>query len=304
MVDFGTHAELEARCPLYRLLLAGPGDDAEAGAGREPACGTVTCRPAAERAAWPADLDAADDRRWRRSAAAATAGGRSGGRGDLGPGASWRRAPCRARPGRPAGSGPAGAAAGAAADGGGMGSMMAGMPATPELLARVAALPPATDQPDVDPAGPAPRPRISACARCCARSPSACSSAWSWTRWTRWPASPCPRWSAAASTMASKPALFRAVALDLGRRAGVVAGRLGDQRGADPGHRAERRARALHAAGEDLRPAAAARAGLLRAGDGRPDHDPDDHGRGRALDVPADRPAPPWSARGCPSSAC
>ncbi len=29
LVDVGTHDELTARCPLYRLLLAGPGDDAE-----------------------------------------------------------------------------------------------------------------------------------------------------------------------------------------------------------------------------------------------------------------------------------
>ncbi|MGH6655453.1 MAG: ABC transporter ATP-binding protein, partial [Actinocrinis sp.] len=29
LVDVGTAAELEARCPLYRLLLSGPGDDAE-----------------------------------------------------------------------------------------------------------------------------------------------------------------------------------------------------------------------------------------------------------------------------------
>ena len=29
LVDVGTATELEARCPLYRLLLAGPGDDAE-----------------------------------------------------------------------------------------------------------------------------------------------------------------------------------------------------------------------------------------------------------------------------------
>ena len=59
LVDEGTHEELTARCPLYRLLLAGPGDDAEgidagelayhenAGrgapdAGRERASGTVT----------------------------------------------------------------------------------------------------------------------------------------------------------------------------------------------------------------------------------------------------------------------
>ncbi len=29
LVDLGTHSELTDRCPLYRLLLAGPGDDAE-----------------------------------------------------------------------------------------------------------------------------------------------------------------------------------------------------------------------------------------------------------------------------------
>ena len=29
LVDEGTHEELTARCALYRLLLAGPGDDAE-----------------------------------------------------------------------------------------------------------------------------------------------------------------------------------------------------------------------------------------------------------------------------------
>src|SRR5258708_21486125 len=29
LVDLGTHEELTLRCPLYRLLLAGPGDDAE-----------------------------------------------------------------------------------------------------------------------------------------------------------------------------------------------------------------------------------------------------------------------------------
>ena len=29
LVDLGTHEELTERCPLYRLLLAGPGEDAE-----------------------------------------------------------------------------------------------------------------------------------------------------------------------------------------------------------------------------------------------------------------------------------
>jgi len=29
LIDVGTHEELTARCPLYRLLLTGPGEDAE-----------------------------------------------------------------------------------------------------------------------------------------------------------------------------------------------------------------------------------------------------------------------------------
>ena len=29
LVDQGSHQELQERCPLYRLLLAGPGEDAE-----------------------------------------------------------------------------------------------------------------------------------------------------------------------------------------------------------------------------------------------------------------------------------
>ena len=70
LVDEGTHEELTARCPLYRLLLAGPGEDAEgvdagevashanAGRGdraarRDPDAGTVTP------ALWEAVMDPA-----------------------------------------------------------------------------------------------------------------------------------------------------------------------------------------------------------------------------------------------------
>ena len=61
---------------------------------------------------------------------------------------------------------------------------------------------------------------------------------------------------------------------------------------ADRGDRPGRREPALPAARAQLRPPAAARARLLRARAVRPDHDPDDHGRRRAVDVPADRPGP------------
>ena len=60
----------------------------------------------------------------------------------------------------------------------------------------------------------------------------------------------------------------------------------------DRGDGAGRREPALPAARAQLRPPAAARARLLRARAVGPDHDPDDHGRRRAVVVPADRPGP------------
>jgi ATP-binding cassette subfamily B protein len=146
LVDLGTHEELIQRCPLYRLLLAGPGDDAEgvdAGrlafyqndgrqrdldARRAPAAGQVT--PSLWPAVSPADdgpdtalTDAAAER------LAALAGSQIG-RGGMAAGGKGR-----------AGAGRAGAGM---AEG-----MLAGVPPTPELLASVAALPPATDVPGV-----------------------------------------------------------------------------------------------------------------------------------------------------------
>jgi ATP-binding cassette subfamily B protein len=143
LVDLGTHEELTARCPLYRLLLAGPGEDAEgvdAGAlsfyqndGRQrelairrpPAAGQVTpslwpAQPAPDPVA--ALTDAAAE---RLAAVAGNQIGRGGGGGARG----------RAAAGR---------AGGGMAEG-----MLAGVPPSPELLASVAALPPATDTPDV-----------------------------------------------------------------------------------------------------------------------------------------------------------
>ena len=51
----------------------------------------------------------------------------------------------------------------------------------------------------------------------------------------------------------------------------------------DDGGRAQRRTAAVHPAGQAVRAAAAPGPGLLRARDVGPDHDPDDHGRGRAV---------------------
>jgi ATP-binding cassette subfamily B protein len=139
LVDEGTHEELTARCALYRLLLSGPGDDAEGvdagelayhqNAGRDragrqtPDSGGVT----------PALWDPAEDPAGSRPAPGvngtqlARVAGSSIGRGM---GAAAR------------GSGRGGSAAA-------MGSMLAGIPPTPELLAKVDALPPANDLPGV-----------------------------------------------------------------------------------------------------------------------------------------------------------
>src|SRR6204780_536427 len=134
LVDEGTHEELTARCPLYRLLLAGPGDDAEgidagelayhqnAGRGdprREPAPGggAPSLWPAAENANGSGHGATANGSRLAGASGAAI------GRG-LG----------------------AAARGGRSSAGGGM---LAGIPPTPELLAKVDALPPANELPHV-----------------------------------------------------------------------------------------------------------------------------------------------------------
>ena len=152
LIDQGTHEELTQRCPEYRLLLAGPGDDAEgtdagelsfyrneadqdaAACRAAPGRGQITPSlwPAAEHPADAPESSAAASKQLANVAAAGigrghVSGGMAGGRGG---GASQR---------------------GAALSGGGMtGGWMAGIPASPELLAKVAALPPATEQPGVD----------------------------------------------------------------------------------------------------------------------------------------------------------
>jgi ATP-binding cassette, subfamily B, bacterial len=121
IIDVGTHSELLVRCPLYRLLLAGPGDDVEGiDAGELP--GTTET------------VDIVDD---------APAG--------VTP-ALWRETgPVRADvPLAVAATVPGLRGRGGGGGGGGPGGMFASLPATPELLEQVAALRPATDRPDVD----------------------------------------------------------------------------------------------------------------------------------------------------------
>ncbi|HTZ24352.1 MAG TPA: ABC transporter transmembrane domain-containing protein, partial [Streptosporangiaceae bacterium] len=146
LVDEGTHEELTARCPLYRLLLAGPGDDAEgidagelayhenAGRGdprREPASGGVTP------SLWPAAENANGS-----GLALAANGSRLGGASGAANGSRLAGA-SGAAIGRGLGAAARGGRSGAG------GGMLAGIPPTPELLAKVAALPPANELPHV-----------------------------------------------------------------------------------------------------------------------------------------------------------
>jgi ATP-binding cassette subfamily B protein len=161
LADLGTHEELTERCPLYRLLLAGPGDDAEgvdAGelayyentpshvhtAVEEPAH-AANGHPTITPRLWPAPP---------RREANGTATDRHGTARTTADGAGRQLvAQASTAIGRGiAGSGGASRGRVAAANraAGGDGSMLAGIPPTPELLAKVAALPPADDKPNVN----------------------------------------------------------------------------------------------------------------------------------------------------------
>jgi ATP-binding cassette, subfamily B, bacterial len=124
VIDVGTQAELTTRCALFRGLLAGPGESIE----------QVTADPLAVRHSGP---DGITEELWPRTAPAdapEVANGRE-------------QAAIRATQN-------AGLARGGVAGGGGRGVLAAGMVSsigpTPELLAAVATLPPARDQPSLD----------------------------------------------------------------------------------------------------------------------------------------------------------
>ncbi|MGW1377112.1 ABC transporter ATP-binding protein [Streptomyces sp. NPDC002446] len=145
LVDIGTQDELAERCPLYRKLLTDPeelggaprdpaGELAGAFGGEFAATGLLEYLPDG---AGPDGTDAldgdADGERGRDTAA-----------GTVTP-ELWVRREQDAEE-----EGGAGVAPRAAAAGPGLGAATAGTPATPELLAQVAALPPARDTPGID----------------------------------------------------------------------------------------------------------------------------------------------------------
>src|SRR5499427_4329200 len=122
LVAEGSHDELMASCPLYRLLLAGPGDDAEGiGAGELDSYQDAT-DPVAPDAAGQAP-----------AAVTATAAGAPQ---PVALAAARPTAPARPTSGRLRNANSAG--------------FLDGIPASPELLAQVDALPPASETPGVD----------------------------------------------------------------------------------------------------------------------------------------------------------
>ncbi len=165
LVDAGTHAELEARCPLYRDLITGPDDDAEG-------TDALLARDYEQAGGAPGPAPAAagntiTPRLWPREAAPDAGAAPPAGADGLAAAGAAQLAGLAALPGaaRPAGRVGARGRTGGRGGGGGAGmtSMMAGIPASPELLAKVDALPPARDVPGVDVGwarAPAPRFRL------------------------------------------------------------------------------------------------------------------------------------------------
>ena len=124
VVDIGTHDELTVRCELYRSLLAGPGEAIEDETSRRD--GLTPGPDGWTPELWPAEVEEEDTGTTRVSTTA--------------PGAP-RRGP----------------------SGGRMAGALNGTPPTPELLARVAALPPAAEVPVLrgeDPTAPDPGFRL------------------------------------------------------------------------------------------------------------------------------------------------
>jgi len=135
VIDVGSHAELVARCAHYRFLLGGdlaPAADQHSAAavlaGRSWSVGPDGVTPEL----WPTPSDGADG---------AAAAGSEVDRSARSAAAAANRIAVRAGAGRGGGMG------GGGMGGGGMGGAMGAGPATPELLAQVAALPSATEQP-------------------------------------------------------------------------------------------------------------------------------------------------------------
>jgi ATP-binding cassette subfamily B protein len=135
LADIGTDAELTQRCELYRILITGPGDGVE---GAD--AGDLAAAQGAVSDAVPAEAGNGRGARGTRT--------RSSGLkvSDVGAARALTATPAIGRGGAARGGG----RGGRAGAGGNMDGMIGSVPPSPELLARVAALPPVKDKPKVD----------------------------------------------------------------------------------------------------------------------------------------------------------
>ncbi|WP_455354587.1 ABC transporter ATP-binding protein [Streptomyces sp. SYSU K217416] len=145
--DIGTHEELQRRSALYRRLLTDP--DELAGGSPDPAAAAVAAsrygRETAGRAERDPELDLDLDIEFEAEIDSEPVSAKRRVVDGVTP-ELWRRS----ERGGADTAGRSATPAQLAAGGPGMAAAIEGMPATPELLAQVAALPPATDTPDVD----------------------------------------------------------------------------------------------------------------------------------------------------------
>src|SRR5215831_17600298 len=151
VADVGTHDELSQRSELYRLLISGPGDDAEGNDAGELPAGPA---PAALRAVDGKTLSAVDGKSGPTGAAVTTGDSNDG----AGAGATVRSGYPELKPGTersPAPSAGTRAERGLRSAGGAgrMDGMFGSIPPSSELLAKVEALPPVKDKPKVDVTG-------------------------------------------------------------------------------------------------------------------------------------------------------
>ena len=283
VADIGTHEELTERCPLYRLLLSGPGEDVEGIDAGELAYYENDGAPSAGRAG----------RRGRRGHGRRGHGQRGHGQrghGRRGHGRRGRRGHGRRGHGQ---RGHGGAAAGGAGTGGGVTpglwdaakapagmaraqdpaaagghgyhGAMGNLPPTPELLGQVGALPPARDMPQVDQAvraGRGPELYADQAAAAAGRGHAGGPDP---GRPGRTGQPDAPGAGAERHRPRRRDEGVRRDRRGVLHRAGHRLRRLAGQHRGNAGGGAQRRAAAVHPAGEDLRPAAAARPGLLRA---------------------------------------
>jgi ATP-binding cassette, subfamily B, bacterial len=130
VADIGTHEELGRRCPLYTMLISGPGDDAEGiDAGDVLAAAEAALAGVTSAGNGPGEREATI-----RPAGKDAPPALAGANGTRTPAARWSGARAAAASGR-----------GAPMDG-----MIGSIPPSPELLAAVDALPPASDEPGVE----------------------------------------------------------------------------------------------------------------------------------------------------------